>query len=380
MKIGIDVRAACGRKAGKGWYTYNLVKELLALDKKNEYILYTNVITKDLSAFGNSQIKLIKGNKLLWHFNVMQDWKRETLRHGSGLARDLFFAPTSFIVPAFLPKEFASVITVHDLVAFLHPRMHQAKATIIEKLTLRRALKKTRAVLVPSENTKRDLMQLFDYPAGKIFVTPLGVGREFFAEVNDVARAAEVKKKYCLPEEFILTVGGLEPRKNVGGLVDAFHLISKKHPNVKLVIVGGKGWKSRKVQEKIEKKKDQILWIQNCDSEDLPTMYRLAKVFVFPSLYEGFGLPPLEAMASGCPVICSNAASLPDVVGDAALAFSPNDSQRLAEQLQAVLKNPQLRKELIEKGRKRAAQFSWEKTAEKTLEVFKKVKSTRGEV
>lgn len=372
MKIGIDIRAACGKKTGKGWYTYNLVKELLALDRKNHYILYTNSLSGDFTVFKNAHIKVIHKYPALWHFAVIKDWQQEL--------GDIFFAPTSYIIPAFLPKKYASVITVHDLIAFLFSKEHQTKAKFIEKLLLKRALEKTRYVLVPSENTKRDLVRLFHYPEEKIAVTLLGVDGIFRDTGNGisprlagdpaVAGRDTVKEKYRLPEEFILTVAGLEPRKNVGILIDAVLELQKKHPNLKLVILGGKGWKSEKTQQKIKQAKDSMIHIENFAAEDLAAFYHLAKIFVFPSLYEGFGLPPLEAMASSCPVICSNTSSLPEVVGDAALLFNPTDTKILQIHIETVLKNLAIREKLIEKGRNRAAQFSWEKTAEKTLTIF----------
>lgn len=378
MKIGIDVRTACGQKTGKGWYTYHLVKELLALDKKNEYILYTNNITADLAVFHGAHIKVIHKNPFLWHFAVIKDF----LRSGG----ELFFAPTSFIIPAFLPRRVKSIITVHDLVAFLHPHLHHTKSTILEHLFFKMALKKTRHVLVPSDNTKKDLMRVFHYkvapfgrtislaslrlglPEEKITVTPLGVDEAFLRHGELAESMARVRKKYWLPEEFILTVAGLEPRKNVGMLIDALSLLITHPPP--LVIVGGKGWKSKKLQQKIIEAGPRVIQIEKCDPEDLSKIYRLAKVFVYPSLYEGFGLPPLEAMASGCPVICSNAASLPEVVGEAALTFDPHNENELTAQLEKLLSNEAIRRELSEKGKKQASKFSWVKTAEQTLKVF----------
>lgn len=376
MKIGIDIRTATGSKAGKGWYTWHLVKELLRLDKKNGYILYTNAISADLAVMHNTHIKLIHRNPVLWHTAVIKDWKKEIGHDRFGQAGNLFFAPTSYIIPALLPKEYPSVITVHDLVAFLHPHLHQFKATVVEKFLLKRALRKTRHVLVPSENTKKDLMRLFRYPEEKITVTPLGVDEVFREEgrgARDEGKAALVRKKYNLSDEFILTVSGLEPRKNVSTLIDGVAQVRKKHPRIKLVILGGKGWKSKKTQKKIAKRKDFVIHLEHCTPEELPFFYHLAKIFVFPSLYEGFGLPPLEALASGCPVICSNTSSLQEVVGDAGLFFAPQDVPTLQTHIEKLLTDELLRKQLIKKGAAQASHFSWKDTAKKTLAVFNSI-------
>jgi glycosyltransferase involved in cell wall biosynthesis len=351
MIIGIDIRAALGNKTGKGWYVYNIVKELLAIDKKNEYLLYTDKITPDLVVFGGSNIRLIHKNRWAWHFAVIKDFKKNN--------GEIFFAPTSFIIPAFLPNKIKSVITVHDLVSFIHPHLHQTKATILEHLFFRMALKKSMHVLVPSKSTKEDLIQIFNYPSEKITVTPLAA--------NGMTKGTDpktVKEKYKLPDNFILAVSGLEPRKNISALVDTIH-------NTKLVIVGGKGWKSNELQKKIANAGDKIIHIENCPPEDLPAFYKLAKVLVYPSLYEGFGLPPLEAMANGCPVICSNTSSLPEVCGDAAIYINPKNTKEIENAITELLNNEKLRLGLIEKGFAQAEKFSWrETTAKLTLKSF----------
>lgn len=360
MKIGIDIRSVCGRKTGKGWYTYHLVKNLLELDRENEYILYANAITADAAAFQNTHIKIIAKHPLLWHFAVIKDFKRE--------GGELFFAPTSYLIPALLPKTIKSVMTVHDLIAFRYPLQHHRKSMILEQLFLKKALKRATRALVPSQNTKKDLMRLFHYEEERIAVAPLGVDEKFFEKTDHKLQTIN----YKLPKEFILTVGGLEPRKNISRLVDAFInvILKQTQDDLKLVVVGGRGWQSKKLRQKIAAHRDRIIHIENCRPEDLPAFYRAAKIFVFPSLYEGFGLPPLEAMASGCPVICSNASSLPEVCGDAALFIHPENTQEIAAAIEKLLHDEKLRAELIQKGLVQTKKFSWQKTAETTLKVF----------
>lgn len=354
MKIGIDIRVACGHKTGKGWYTFHIVKEILELDRKNEYVLYTNRVTADFAAFKNSTIKVIHAHPLIWHFKVIKDFLR---RDG-----DLFFAPTSLIIPAFLPRKIKSIITVHDLMAFLHPRLHEPKATILEHLFLRLALRKSSAVLVPSENTKKDLVKIFHYPENRITVTPLAPASTL--SYLCVGHPPSLNK-YNLPKDFILTVSGLEPRKNVASLVSAAIELDKM-----LVIIGGKGWKSGTLQKKISENKKNIIRIENCPPEDLSSFYKSAKIFVFPSIYEGFGLPPLEAMSNGCPVICSSAGSLKEVCGDAAILIDPKNPEELKNAIKKLLNDEELQNSLREKGFQQAKKFSWQETAKKTLAVF----------
>lgn len=367
MKIGIDIRTACDPVSGKGRFTLNLVKELIKTHTDNEYLLYTDKINGNLgrifSPHGAPQIHLkhISKHKLFWHFAVIKDF----LNSGG----DIFFAPTSFIIPAFLPKKIRSVIVVHDLVAFLHSGSHETKASIIEKLFLRRAANKAFVIIVPSKNTKKDLMKIVDISEKKITVVPLAAGGEFLKDFT-AKEIENFKAKYNLPDEYILAVSGLQPRKNIAVLLSAMPEITKKHSRLKLVIVGGKGWKSKNIQHVISKLGDIVMLIESCSPSELPIFYKLAKMLVYPSLYEGFGLPPLEAMSAGCPVICSNSSSLPEVTGTAALTFSPTDEKALIKHIVNLFEDDNLRSELVKKGKIQAQKFSWEKAAKAVMRVF----------
>ena len=261
------------------------------------------------------------------------------------------------------------MVAVQDLVAFLpgHGAKHQAKAKFIERLFIKKMLRRARQIVTPSENTKHDLMRLFRFPSEKITVTPLAADESFFTHTVTPEMRAVINSKYGLPEKFILAVGGFEPRKNVGRLIDATMTLIKKHPYLKLVVIGGKNWKSSDHEKKLAAAGTHVIHIEHCDADELATFYRLASVFVFPSLYEGFGLPPLEAMASSCPVVCSSASSLPEVCGDAALLVNPENFHEIAMAIERVLTDSTLRTSLQEKGLARAHTFSWKHTAELTL-------------
>ncbi len=363
MKIAIDVREADGQKTGKGFFAYGLVKQLLEQDLKNHYILYTDKEKSPFAESSNSEVRFIAGEGLKWHWNVLKDLK--TLRP------DLYLAPTSFIIPALAPRWLKVIIVVHDLVAFMFPRSHAKKAVIIERLTLHWALKKALKVFVVSDNTQNDLIKIFHYPKPlmvKISCAPHALYKE---EIKP-GESQKVRQKFHLPEKFILGVGTLEPRKNFSALIKAFVILKRKFPEYKLVIVGKKGWKYQDIERSVREfdlEKD-VIFTGYMSDEDLHHTYNLAEVFVFPSLYEGFGIPPLEAMASGCPVISSNAASLPEVVGDAGLLIDPNSSHKIADAVASLIENPQLRNTLLEKGFHRSRNFSWEESARKVLEEF----------
>jgi glycosyltransferase involved in cell wall biosynthesis len=363
LKIAIDIREAGAEKTGKGWYTFNLVSELLKLDQNNQYLLYTDGQKNPFSQFKNAQIRHIEGKGLKWHLSVLKDLKQQK--------PDLFFAPTSYIIPALAPKWLKVIITVHDMVAFLFPGSHNTKAVLIERLTLRRAIKKASQVFVVSENTRKDLLKRFKYPQNHIHLVPCAPA-DFYREPLDAEDLAKFRQKYKLPEKFILAVGTLEPRKNFGTLIKSFVLIKSKLPDSKLVIVGKKGWKYENIEARLKefKLENDVIFPGYLEAQDLKKMYTLATIFVFPSLYEGFGIPPLEAMACGCPVISSNVASLPEVVGDAGILIDPKNARKIADSVVSLIENDQIRNMLIERGRRRAEKFSWKASAEAALAVF----------
>ncbi|MCA9374098.1 glycosyltransferase family 4 protein [Candidatus Peregrinibacteria bacterium] len=363
MKIAIDIRDAGRARAGKGWYTYNIITELLKLDTRNEYILYSNTKKNPFKGSKNAEIRCIEEKMPKWHFKVIQDLKKNPV--------DLFFAPTSFIIPAFAPRSLRVIITVHDLVAFLFPGTHSVKATLIERLTLKKALKKAEKVFVVSENTKKDLLDKFDYPSSEIIETPCAPA-DFYREAVSDEELLKFKEQKKLPDNFILAVGTLEPRKNFATLIKGFVTFKKRHPDFKLVIVGKQGWKFKQIEESLEKynMKEEVIFPGYIEGESLHKMYKLARAFVFPSLYEGFGIPPLEAMASGCPVVSSNVASLPEVVGDAGLLIDPKNSYKMAEAVADLIDHDNVRIMMIERGLRQAEKFTWQKTAQIALETF----------
>ncbi len=372
LKISIDIRTAGGEKAGKGWYTFNIVQNLLKLDDKNQYILYAKEGIPGFEHFKNAQIKLIKGGGILWHLKVARDVQKEKA--------DIFFAPSSYIIPNFLPKSIKIVITVHDLVAFLFPNNHNKKATIIEKLLLKRAIKKADSICTVSQNTKNDLLAKFPkLGAKKITVINCAASEDFKPIQDPQQNLRTFIQKTNLPLNFFLAVGTLEPRKNYMNLIKAFKKVSDRFPDYYLIIVGKNGWNFEPtfqlIRENYLNKKVHILgYLSN---KSLMNLYNLAKALVFPSFYEGFGLPPLEAMQCGCPVIASHTSSMPEVVGEShayrqasALLINPNSPDQIAAAMIKLIKDPQLEDQLKKKGFKQAKKFSWVSSAKKLLKIF----------
>lgn len=363
MKIAIDIRTAGGEKAGKGWYTFHIVQNLLKIDHENEYILYAKDGIPGFEQFKNAKVKLVNGGGIFWHLNVAHDVKKEKV--------DIFFAPSSYIIPALLPKSIKTILVVHDLVAFLFPVTHEMKAVLIEKLFFRLALRKSAHICAVSENTKQDILQKFKYDEKKISVIYCAAGEEF--QPTDKATLQPFINATNLPANFFLAVGTIEPRKNYLNLIRAFAEVSKDFPDWNLIIVGKKGWDYEEVFRQIRinylQKKVHILGYLS--SKSLVNLYSLARGLVFPSFYEGFGIPPLEAMQCGCPVIASNTSSIPEVVGDSALLINPEDPREITAAMKKLIKSDELYSHLRELGLKQAKKFSWETSAGKLLKVIK---------
>lgn len=380
ITIAIDIREAGQEKTGKGWYTYHLVHELLKLDHHNHYELYTdsaknpfatqneaNAPTKQTGAAPkNVTLKHIPAKGLKWHLNALKELKAHP--------PDLFFAPTSYIIPSLAPKTLKVVITVHDLVAFLYPQNHNLKAVVIERLTLKKAVKKAASIFVVSQNTQKDLLERFRYPVEQIQTVSCAPS-DFYKEPVSAHELAQFQEKFQLPQNFILAVGTLEPRKNFSNLIKSFVIIKRKCPDYKLVIVGKKGWKYKQIEDTLKKYQleKEVIFPGYLSDEDLKKVYTLATVFVFPSLYEGFGIPPLEAMSCGCPVVSSNVASLPEVIGDAGILVDPKNAHKMADSVVTLIENDQIRSMLIERGKRRAEKFNWHESAKTALEAFEKL-------
>lgn len=366
MKIAVDVRTAGGEKAGKGWYTFHIMQNLLKRDNKNEYILYAKEGVPGFEQFKNARQKNIEGGGLNWHRKVAKDIKKQKV--------DLFFAPSSYIIPALLPKSIRKIMVVHDLVAFLFPDTHNKKAVFIERLLLKRSLKKSDYIFTVSNNTKKDLLENFNLEKEKIGITYCSAGDNFKPVPKE--EFITFAQKTNLPEHFFLAVGTIIPRKNYLNLIKAFAIVNEKYPNYHLVIVGKNGWDYEEVYEEIRKnylnKKVHVLGYLS--EKSLVSLYNLAKAFVFPSLYEGFGIPPLEAMKCGCPVIASYTSSIPEVVGDSALLIDPENHLEIAGAMLKIIKDDGVADKLSSHGLNQSKKFSWADSAEKLFEVIESFK------
>jgi glycosyltransferase involved in cell wall biosynthesis len=267
-----------------------------------------------------------------------------------------------------------SVLTVHDLAFLLYPECADASLRDYLMAAVPRSVRNASFVVADSENTRNDVICLLGAKPERTEVVPGGVERRF--RPADAGAILELRQRLQLTQPFILTLGMMEPRKNWQGLIQAYSLARARHKlTQQLVLAGPRGWLWESVVEERERSpfRNDVLFLGFVPDVDLPTLYSAADAFAFPSFYEGFGLPPLEAMACGTPVVVADAASLPEVVGDAGLKVPPEDVEGLAETLAQITEDQGLRLRLRQAGLDRAATFSWEESGKRILDVYRRV-------
>jgi len=269
------------------------------------------------------------------------------------------------------------IVTVHDLAFLKFPERFSAARRFYYRTSMVRGARRAAHVIADSESTRQDLIGLGGIPAGRITVVHLGVDKTF-APVNNTAAAARVREKYSLPDRFFLFVGTIEPRKNVACIVEAYTQLASDL-DIDLVIAGRRGWKFGSLYRQIERAEltDRIFMPGRIDDEDLPALYSCAEAFVWPTIYEGFGLPLLEAMACGTPVISSDIDVVREVVGDAAVLIDPRAPEELTDAMRRVVSAGDVRDDLVRRGIARANKFPWEQTATRTLAVYERVANER---
>ena len=356
MRIGVDYTAGVKQKAGIGRYTREIISHLARIDKENSYTLLVPADAPVPSGLpGNFRISRMplpeRLATILWHRLRVPLWVE--LFTGP---LDLFHSP-DFVLP---PVRAAwAILTVHDLSFVRAPETATPQLRAYLNEVVPRSVARADRILADSESTRQDLIELYDVPPDKISVLYSGVSDRFYP-IQDEAILYEVRSRYGIGRRpYIFSVGTVQPRKNYGRLVEALHRLGRLR--LKLVIAGGKGWLDDPLYRQIEAlgMEDQVQFLGFVPDEDLPALYSAALVFAFPSLYEGFGLPVLEAMACGVPVITSSVSSLPEVAGNAALLVDPYDVDALTEALARVLDDESLRNDLINKGQLRVQGFSW---------------------
>ncbi|MDP2638058.1 MAG: glycosyltransferase family 1 protein [Candidatus Levybacteria bacterium] len=364
-RFGYDPKTGLPRRVGSGEYCFELLISLHRIDKNNNYIIYLpQEPSSDLPSASSRWVYRIVGPRRLW---TLIGLSLEFMLKRSRV--DVFFTPTHYL-PLFSP--FPSAISVLDLSFIRFPQLF--RKTDLRKLTrwTKFSVKKSKRVFTISNASKDDIIKEYRIPDKKVAVTYPGI-KIMSDNKYEFANMDELKIKYRIEGKYLLFVGTLQPRKNIVRLIEAF---SKIKNNIQLVIVGKKGWLYEEILEAPRKYgvENKVKFLDFVPDEELPSLYKNALGFVLPSLYEGFGLPVLEAMKYGCPVITSNISSLPEAGGDAALYIDPEKVSDIASKMQLLIDDEKLRNNLIEKGYKQVKKFSWEKTARETLSALEGLK------
>lgn len=374
MTIGIDLRIlAKDAHTGVEEYSKQLLSFLLPLDKSIKYKIFYNAYNKDRLSYKWSQLDNVE----VVEYNIPNKFLEISGNFGFPKIDKLLGGVDTFFQPHFLSAPLSQntrrIITFHDLSFERYPKFFSWRKRLWhQRICPRKQACRADKIIATSESTKSDLATLYKIPSEKIKVIYSGVDNTLFNDDIADGEKAKIREKYNIHGDFILFLGTLEPRKNILGVVKAFEILkgSRGFLDLKLVIAGGCGWLHDNLLNyiKFSKYGKDIIFTGKVDNREKKILYKLAKVFMFPSFFEGFGFPPLEAMASGLPVVTSNVSSLPEVVGDSAIMVDPQKINEIAGAAKALLENDNFRQKMIEKGKERAKNFSWQKCAEETLD------------
>jgi len=361
-------------------YLEDLIRGLGKIDDNNQYYLYyqqfsypgnvKKLIHRDNFHFVKNSLPG-KITRIFEKTLQISAFEYYTIRKAGKL--DCLHGPNNYLITKHTP----GVVTILDLLPLIKNDWFLPGYAESFKQNISASLKCAQAVITPSHNSKKDLLRFFDYPEKNIRVIYPGINSDRFQKPPSPSDIQKMRLKYKLPKDFILFLNTISPRKNTTRFIEAYSLIAKNFPNISLVVAGKNGWMYQEVYQKTEelKLKNRVSFPGLINEEDIPKLYKMAAIFVYPSLYEGFGFPPLEAMAAGIPVICSNTSSLPEIVEEAGLLFDPLNVDELADKMKSLLNQKDLREKLTLAGFERVKQFSLTKAAKETLDIYTQIAS-----
>jgi glycosyltransferase involved in cell wall biosynthesis len=383
LTIAIDTTCLTPQPSGIGLYVYNLIHALHILQEKENFQLR---ITRQTRLKNWFKLRLIEPNFLNLNISVhtipipvsvtsiLSKFPNPVIpyyEHCFGYP-NIVHGTDNFVYPC---AKSANIVTIYDLTFIRYPSF---SSRIVKTYTgrIKQCLKWTDRVITISESSKNDIVNYLNFDPEKVYVTPLAsrYNTSYFSE--EIIHQLEKQAKYDFYKPYLLFVSTIEPRKNINTLIAAFNLLKNTHKiEHQLILIGKKGWSYEPIFAAIESSpwKNQIHHLDYLSDDLVALFYSKADVFVYPSYYEGFGMPVLEAMTLGTPVVSSNTSSIPEVTGDAAILVDPNDPMQLAEAIFKVISDAQLRQELITLGKERAKLFSWEKTAQSTLQAYRSI-------
>jgi len=376
MRIGLDISRAVGQRTGVGQYAWELMTALARIDEESEYRLYTFFYDcfpdnwKDISYPRQHNVAL---NELRSSYrSILKRWTNGEDKEN--LLGDVDIVHSTAYTSPLLHRS-KLVVTVHDMTCYVYPQFHTQENYDFVNQNLHWASRRAAKVIADSHQTKADIQRYLHVPEEKIEVIHLGVSDRFRPDVS-AEQVEGVKHHYGIEDEYILAVGSIEPRKNLGRLLVVYRMLVE-HLGIahKLVLLGGAGWRNTSFYELLDclGVQGRVVFTGYVPDDDVRALYSGACFLAFPSLYEGFGLPILEAMACGTPVLTSNCSSMPEAAGDAALLVDPLDEWDLYQGMERMVLDEELRGELRRRGLQRAKRFSWEKTAAQTLRVYEEI-------
>lgn len=369
MRVALDAIPLVAAKTGIGHYTDALAESLARIHTDHQYTLLSPF---DFAFSANHGTPSNLGKMYFPVRSVFRKWWLVGLPSMLQISPFDVFHGTNYCIPVFAPCP--TVVTVHDLSLFNQSHTHEDDNVRRGKRRIPIMLRRASKIIAPSEWTRREIIDHFHVPAERIRVIQEAARKEMIPLTGE--QSAGVLEKHGLTAPFLLFVGTIEPRKNLPALLRAYHeLLRTTEHRPRLVICGGIGWKNEEVFQLVDELElgEMVRFLGYVADEDLPALYSTAECFLYPSVYEGFGLPPLEAMACGAPVITSNASSLPEVVGEAGLMHSPEDYRALAGLIAGLLDDRQAREHYRQAALRRSAQFSWDRAARETQAIYDEV-------
>jgi glycosyltransferase involved in cell wall biosynthesis len=377
MHIAIDGRTIVRNRTGVGYYAERLVEALLHLDQRNAYTLFLLEDDPNIAAPNLKKVMVTRytgmGPNRFWENLVLPRYLAEN-------DVDIYFSP-AYVLPILRRRRRNSksrtrfIVTIHDLVGFIFPDTFTLKMRLWQRIFVGNAVRVADRILADSEATKKDILRFYNLDADLVNVVYPPVGEQF-RPVTDQETIENIRKLHDLPDKFILYVGTLEPRKNVAGLARAYAKLPEQiRARYALILAGAPGWYSTEIIKEIESLKmpDRIRILGYVDRRILAGLYSMASVFAYLSVYEGFGSPPLEAMACGTPVLSSHSSSLPEAVGEAGVLVDPDNIDEISAQLTRLLTDDSLREKLSQAGVRRAQQFSALEKAREVLRIFEEI-------
>jgi glycosyltransferase involved in cell wall biosynthesis len=371
VNIGIHSFWIDDKPAGIGTYTGNLVKNFIRMGKGEQlFLIHEKDSENEVYKKTNNVINPFLSPRQLQCLGIPYALKKYQI--------GLFHSVQPFyqdFLPFYVNTGVKKVLTIHDLSTLLFPETHTALSVRLINFIIKTTKGRSDRIITDSENSRRDLVKYLHIPDDKISVIHNAAGEQFRPITLRDSEKQRLEQKYGIPGPFLLFVGTLEPRKNIPGLLKAYRRVRSRGIPHKLVIAGNKGWKYQEIFALVESLnlRNDVIFTGYVPDPDLVLLYNLADVFLYPSLYEGFGLPPLEAMACGTPVISSDVSSIPEVVGKAGILVDPTSTDRIADAIETLVRDENYRRELRHSGLIQAKRFSWERTARQTWSVYEEI-------